>query len=141
MHEALETYSNIVNSDIKRNYIKFYFSDDVDAPKRMGKLKSIDKFDSGFFSFNEQQAFLMDPQGRILLEKTYEAIADAGINIIFIINYYYIKLSKADEKHWLRHITEMGESLNNLKIQFPNFKIWNIIKQFFFLLIMQCTCK
>ncbi len=29
-----------------------------------------------------------------------------------------------------------GESLNNLKIQFPNFKIWNIIKQIFFLRIM-----
>ncbi len=26
----------------------------------------------------------------------------------------------------------MGEFLNNLKIQFPNFKIWNIIKQIFF---------
>ncbi len=25
----------------------------------------------------------------------------------------------------------MGESLNNLKIQFPNFKIWNIIKKNF----------
>ncbi len=30
----------------------------------------------------------------------------------------------------------MGESLNNLKIQFPNFKIWNIIKQIFFMRIM-----
>ncbi len=26
----------------------------------------------------------------------------------------------------------MGEYLNNLKIQFPNFEIWNIIKQIFF---------
>ncbi len=28
-------------------------------------------------------------------------------------------------------ISYMGDSLNNLKIQFPNFKIWNLINKFF----------
>ncbi|CAG2165166.1 unnamed protein product [Oppiella nova] len=47
---------------------------------RSGKLKEIDKFDSVFFSTFGLLADAMDPQARILLETTYEAICDAGIN-------------------------------------------------------------
>ena len=47
---------------------------------RSGKLKEIDKFDSVFFSTFGLLANSMDPQARILLETTYEAICDAGIN-------------------------------------------------------------
>lgn len=45
----------------------------------VGKLKEIDKFDSSFFSTMVMLADAMDPQARIILETTYEAIADAGI--------------------------------------------------------------
>ena len=47
---------------------------------RSGKIKQIDKFDSVFFSTFGLLADAMDPQARILLETTYEAICDAGIN-------------------------------------------------------------
>ncbi len=50
------------------------------AGVRSGKLKEIDKFDSVFFSTFTLLADSMDPQARILLETTYEAICDAGIN-------------------------------------------------------------
>ncbi|OTF79626.1 hypothetical protein BLA29_004943, partial [Euroglyphus maynei] len=47
---------------------------------RMGKLKEIDKFDASFFGIIPKVADEVDPQGRILLETTWEAIVDAGIN-------------------------------------------------------------
>lgn len=47
---------------------------------RMGKLKEIDKFDASFFGVVPKVADEVDPHGRILLETTWEAIVDAGIN-------------------------------------------------------------
>ncbi|GAB6031065.1 hypothetical protein CHUAL_007876 [Chamberlinius hualienensis] len=49
-------------------------------PRRHGKLKDLTKFDADAFGINSKHAEEMDPQSRILLETTYEAIADAGIN-------------------------------------------------------------
>ncbi len=45
---------------------------------RMGKLKAIDKFDGLFFGQYSKVGDAIQPQGRILLETTYEAICDAG---------------------------------------------------------------
>uniref|UniRef100_A0A8R1DF59 Fatty acid synthase n=1 Tax=Caenorhabditis japonica TaxID=281687 RepID=A0A8R1DF59_CAEJA len=53
-----------------------------DLPKRHGKLKELKKFDAGFFSVTPKQANYMDPQVRILLEASWEAMVDAGINPI-----------------------------------------------------------
>ncbi|GBN02031.1 Fatty acid synthase [Araneus ventricosus] len=50
-----------------------------DLPRKMGKLKDISKFDSQFFGVHPKQAFVLDPQARILLELTYESIVDAGL--------------------------------------------------------------
>lgn len=49
-------------------------------PTRMGKIKNISQFDATFFGVHAKQAHVMDPQLRMLLELTYEAIVDAGIN-------------------------------------------------------------
>ncbi|KAL3877568.1 hypothetical protein ACJMK2_035265 [Sinanodonta woodiana] len=49
-------------------------------PTRSGKLKDITKFDAAFFGVHPKQADSMDPQLRLLLEVTYEAIVDAGVN-------------------------------------------------------------
>jgi len=48
------------------------------TPKRSGKLKDISKFDASFFAVSPKIANSMDPQIRLLLEVTYEAIVDAG---------------------------------------------------------------
>lgn len=58
---------------------------------RMGRIKDIDKFDGSFFGFLDLTADEIEPEARILLEKTYEAIVDAGIyhlylNLISFIN-------------------------------------------------------
>lgn len=47
-------------------------------PSRAGKIKDLSKFDAQFFGVHGKQANLMDPQARMLLELTYEAICDAG---------------------------------------------------------------
>lgn len=53
-----------------------------DLPARIGKIKDedLEKFDSTFFSVHQKQAECMDPQMRMLLESTHEAIIDAGLN-------------------------------------------------------------
>ena len=58
--------------------IKFVFTDNPEIPPRTGKLYNIEKFDASFFGIHNKQAQNMDPQCRMLLEKTYEAIVDAG---------------------------------------------------------------
>ena len=45
---------------------------------RMGQLKQIDRFDSRFFGIMDKFGDNIDPQSRILLETSYEAIVDAG---------------------------------------------------------------
>ncbi|KAJ8891053.1 hypothetical protein PR048_010562 [Dryococelus australis] len=49
-------------------------------PSRSGKLKDISRFDASFFGVHPKQAEMMDPQIRMMLELTYEAIVDAGVN-------------------------------------------------------------
>lgn len=56
------------------------FADHPDIPKRTGKINNIEKFDAEYFNVPFNEAHLMDPMSRCLLEHTYEAIVDAGIN-------------------------------------------------------------
>ena len=46
---------------------------------RMGKIKDVDKFDGLFFGVMKTLGDSVDPQSRVLLETTYEAIVDAGL--------------------------------------------------------------
>ena len=56
----------------------YVYADHPEIPARTGKLYNIEKFDASFFGVHYRQAHSMDPQSRMLLEKTYEAIVDAG---------------------------------------------------------------
>jgi fatty acid synthase len=56
----------------------FVFTDHPEIPQRAGKIYNIDKFDASFFGIHDQEAQSMDPQCRMLMEKTYEALVDAG---------------------------------------------------------------
>jgi fatty acid synthase len=49
-------------------------------PARSGKLNNLDKFDATFFNVHAKQSNMMDPQLRMLLELTYEAVLDSGVN-------------------------------------------------------------
>jgi len=56
----------------------FYDSGVHGTPKRFGKVNDLTKFDATFFGIHPKQADRMDPQIRMLMELTYEAIVDAG---------------------------------------------------------------
>ncbi|XP_050452236.1 fatty acid synthase-like [Cataglyphis hispanica] len=66
---------NLGSSDHQRwtNYI-------YEMPARIGKINNIQKFDSEFFNISTEEAHVLDPGCRMLLEHTYEAIIDAGVN-------------------------------------------------------------
>nr|CAI5827466.1 unnamed protein product [Callosobruchus analis] len=49
-------------------------------PTRTGKIKDLQYFDATFFGVHAKQAHVMDPQLRMLLELTHEALVDAGVN-------------------------------------------------------------
>nr|XP_050846955.1 fatty acid synthase-like [Vespula vulgaris] len=51
-----------------------------EIPKHLCKIKNVEKFDASFFGIHFNQAYLMDPMSRMMLEHAYEAIIDAGIN-------------------------------------------------------------
>ena len=45
----------------------------------MGRIPDFNRFDSEYFGIMEQMVENMDPEARLLLEATYEAIVDAGL--------------------------------------------------------------
>ena len=65
-------------------------------PKRNGKLKDLSRFDAAFFGVHPKQASYMDPQLRILLTLTYEAIIDAG-------SYSYRPFVQANESFYISY--------------------------------------
>lgn len=72
----------------------FYFDylGSFGLPRRSGKLKDLTKFDASMFGVHAKQANRMDPQLRLLLEVTYEAIVDAGV-VLFSINFQHTNTS------------------------------------------------
>nr|XP_012224502.1 PREDICTED: fatty acid synthase-like [Linepithema humile] len=64
---------------VKEDHIRWNI-EHPDIPTHMGTINNIDKFDTEFFDVPFKQAHSLDPMTRMLLEHTYEAIIDAGIN-------------------------------------------------------------
>lgn len=55
-------------------------TDALGAISGTGKLKNIDKFDATFFSIHSKLAEVMDDMTKLFLEKSIEAIIDAGLS-------------------------------------------------------------
>ncbi len=62
-----------------------FYNDDIDAPgktyvNRMSLLTDFDRFDAPFFNIHKGEADYMDPQQRWLLEVSWHALEDAGMD-------------------------------------------------------------
>lgn len=44
----------------------------------IGKVPEIGRFDTSFFGIHREQCTFMDPMHRLVLERTFEALLDAG---------------------------------------------------------------
>jgi acyl transferase domain-containing protein/acyl carrier protein len=64
--------------------INAWYDPDLGKPGKMnarmaGLLERIDEFDPGFFGISPREAIQMDPQQRLALELTWEALEDSGV--------------------------------------------------------------
>ncbi|CAF4803306.1 unnamed protein product [Pieris macdunnoughi] len=75
LQENLFNKIDLISNDARRWKLKH-----PEIPQRTGKINNLNKFDASFFGVHFKQAHTMDPMCRILLEKAYEAIIDAGVN-------------------------------------------------------------
>ncbi|KAG5883951.1 hypothetical protein JTB14_031776 [Gonioctena quinquepunctata] len=66
--------------DLTTKHYRLNF-DHPDLPKRSATInEGLEDFDCGFFGLDEHQSSISSPEMRMLLEKTIEAIIDAGLN-------------------------------------------------------------
>lgn len=65
------------------NYFLLYnnvFADFKELPKRSGTLLDVERFDNLFFGIPHVQVNALDPRHRVILERVFECIVDAGYN-------------------------------------------------------------
>lgn len=78
-----EERSGITEIPPERWNIEAWYHEDPDIPGKMyarhgGFLANIDQFDAGFFNVSPLEAKSLDPQERLLLETSWEALENAG---------------------------------------------------------------
>ena len=81
LQEGVDTISEVPPDRWDANA---YYDSAPDAPGKMytreaGFLDEVDKFDAEFFGITPREAIDMDPQQRMLMEVSWEALEDAGI--------------------------------------------------------------
>ena len=81
-------------------------------PRRSGKLKELTRFDAAFFGTVPKWAKVMDPQLRMLLEVTYEALIDAGRSLRCPLSLEILKFNcrpnRPMSRMALKSITQLG---------------------------------
>lgn len=90
---------------------------------RFGKIKDLESFDASFFEIFALQAHMTDPQLRMLLEVTYEAIVDAGINPTTIRGSrtgVFVGVSSTEACEFWTETLDRVNGLYVLKIVIPN---------------------
>lgn len=65
-----------------------FFSGQLGTPDAVGKLRNPEKFDNIFFGIHRQMADSLDALTRLSLERSVEAIIDAG-NLLHSIPVYF----------------------------------------------------
>ncbi len=84
--ELLKNGKNVISLlpderwELLKNSNESHWHDQADKIKG-GFLEKISEFDAYFFGISPREAICMDPQQRMLLEVTYEAMEDAGLSV------------------------------------------------------------
>jgi acyl transferase domain-containing protein/acyl carrier protein len=76
--EGTETISFFNNEELETNGVPSSVLNDPGYVKAGGTLEDIELFDADFFSISAREAGIMDPQQRLFLECSYEALENAG---------------------------------------------------------------
>ncbi|KAG5318196.1 FAS synthase, partial [Pseudoatta argentina] len=80
-HDIKQFKENLFNKiDLVRADHNRWQIEHAEFPRRMGTVNNVEKFDADFFGLSFEQAHMLVPEARMLLEHSYEAIIDAGIN-------------------------------------------------------------
>src|SRR3990167_10968761 len=76
LHQNLINKLNMVTSDSNR-----FEPGTFNTPQYAGKIKQdLNLFDNSFFNVSGSQAERLDPQIRLLLETSFEAVIDSGLD-------------------------------------------------------------
>lgn len=78
--ENINEGKNLVSDFPIQRFNEFYQKviKEAQFPKRAGTINDVDRFDADFFNISPLEAELMDPQHRLVLECTWNALEDAG---------------------------------------------------------------
>jgi FkbH-like protein len=77
--EGKETIKHFTDEELEKNERNYSnLKENPNYVKARGILDDIDKFDAAFFDMTSREAALMDPQHRVWLECTWDALENAG---------------------------------------------------------------
>lgn len=78
-HQVKKFFNSKIFPKINFLFVLFLAFCDT-LPEYSGKVKNFKKFDNTFFGISQIVTLSMDPMTRHILERTFEAVIDAGIN-------------------------------------------------------------
>ncbi|NQY73340.1 MAG: hypothetical protein HRT90_01105 [Candidatus Margulisbacteria bacterium] len=78
LKDGVESITHFSDEDLKESGIAEELINNPNYVKSKGIIKDADHFDADFFDIKSKEAKTMDPQQRIFLECSWEAIEDAG---------------------------------------------------------------
>src|SRR4051812_2849706 len=101
-----------------RWHLRAFYDPDPAAPgktyaRRGGFISGVDQFDASFFGMSPRDATRADPQQRVLMEVTYEAIEDAGMapaRVAGTSTGVFIGISTLDYRSEERRVGKEGRS-------------------------------
>jgi acyl transferase domain-containing protein len=77
--------------------------------KRTPSIADIDKFDADFFKISPKEAAYMDPQQRLILEKAWEAMEDAGYDMNSVNRKVAVFASTSASSYFLENLISNPE--------------------------------
>ncbi|HEX6292025.1 MAG TPA: beta-ketoacyl synthase N-terminal-like domain-containing protein [Herpetosiphonaceae bacterium] len=76
--DGVESIAFFSDAELERSTIEPELADHPDLVKAAGILDDVDRFDASFFGYTPREAEIMDPQFRLFLECSWEALEQAG---------------------------------------------------------------